>query len=264
VGEDRDILYEQDGDVVILTVNRPERRNAMGLRALAEIVECYERIKADKSVRAIVFTGAGTEAFCVGMDLRETAERGGVEKGRDISEDVREAMGAGPIRYDLWLPFIVAVNGVCAGRGLHYVGDADIVIASETASFTDTHVSVGQVSILEPATLIPRIGLGNMLQMVVLGRHHRIDAQEALRIHLVNEVVPPEQLLPRAVEVAHLAARNSPAAIEASKRGVWRAVMGEMEHIQYGWDLLRAHWQHPDSIEGPRAFTEKRPPVWTT
>src|SRR5262249_3926556 len=156
-----------------------------------------------------------------------------------------------------------AVNGVCTGAGLHFVADADVVIASSSASFLDTHVSVGQVTAIEPITLLPRIGLGNALRMTVLGRHGRMGADEALRISLVDEVVEPERLLDRAVEVAEQAATGAPAAIEASKPAVRGALERPMaEAMQHGWELLLAHREHPDSHEGPIAFAEKRAPKW--
>src|SRR5207244_261801 len=120
----------------------------------------------------------------------------------------------------VWLPTIVAVNGVCVGGGLHFVADADVVIASTNASFIDTHVSVGQVTALEPIQLLPRIGLGNALRLAVLGRRGRIGAEDALRISLVDEIVEPEQLLPRATALAEIAASGSPGAIEKSKRAI--------------------------------------------
>ena len=145
------------------------------------------------------------------MDLKAFAERGGP---RPVKADVHEELRLTPLHCDVWLPTIVAVNGVCTGSGLHFVADADVVVASTTASFLDTHVSVGQVAAVEPITLLPRIGLGNTLRLTVLGRHGRIAADEALRISLVDEVVEPERLLDRAVELAEQAATGSPAAIE--------------------------------------------------
>ena len=129
------------------------------------------------------------------MDLQAFAERGGP---RPVKADVHEELRVTPLHCDVWLPTIVAVNGVCTGSGLHFVADADIVVASTTASFLDNHVSVGQVAAIEPITLLPRIGLGNALRMTVLGKHGRLNADEALRIWLVDEVVEPEQLLERA------------------------------------------------------------------
>ncbi len=164
----------------------------------------------------------------------------------------------------MWLPTIIAVNGVCAGGGLHFIADADIVIASADASFVDPHVSVGQVSALEPISLAPRMGLGNALRFAVMGRAGRMDAHEALRVSLVDEVVPAERLMQRAVEIGEAAAQGSPAAIEITKRAVWASLELPFEEaMQQGWEMLVAHRSHPDALEGPAAFVEKRAPKWT-
>jgi enoyl-CoA hydratase/carnithine racemase len=152
---------------------------------------------------------------------------------------------------------------VVAGGGLHFLADADVVIASEDASFVDPHVSVGQVSALEPISLAPRMGLGNALRFAVLGRAGRMGADEALRVSLVDEVVTADRLMPRAIELAEAAAQGSPAAIEITKRAVWAALdLPFGEAMQQGWEMLVAHRSHPDALEGPAAFVDKRAPNW--
>ena len=255
-----ELLVERHGPVLVVTVNRPERMNALNQAVHDGLRETWTSLKTDRSVRAIVITGAGERAFCTGMDLQDHAARGGP---RESKANVHDELRQTPLNCDVWLPTIVAVNGVCVGGGFHFVADADVVVASSAASFIDTHVSVGQVTALEPISLLPRIGLGNALRLTVLGRKGRIGAEDALRISLVDEVVAPEKLMERAVELAEIAASGSPAAVEASKRAVWAALDRPMaEAMQFGWELLLAHRQHPDSIEGPRAFAEKREPVW--
>lgn len=255
-----ELNVERHGRVLVVTIDRQERMNALSQEVYDGLLETWTSLKGDSGTRAIVVTGAGSRAFCTGMDLQAFAERGGP---RPVKADVHEELRVTPLHCDVWLPTIVAVNGVCTGSGLHFIADADIVVASSTASFVDTHVSVGQVAAIEPITLLPRIGLGNALRFTVLGKHGRISAEEALRISLVDEVVEPERLLERAVELAELAASGSPAAIEASKRAVRGALERPMsEAMQAGWELLLAHRQHPDSVEGPTAFAEKREPKW--
>ena len=255
-----ELKVERHGPVLVVTIDRQERMNALSQQVYDDLLETWTSLKADREIRAIVITGAGSRAFCTGMDLQAFAERGGP---RPVKADVHEELRTTPLECDLWLPTIVAVNGVCTGAGLHFVADADIVIASETATFLDTHVSVGQVTALEPITLLPRIGLGNALRFAVLGRHGRVSAEEALRISLVDEVVEPERLFDRAVELGELVATGSPAAIEASKRAIRGALELPMaEAMQRGWELLLAHREHPDSNEGPAAFVEKREPKW--
>jgi enoyl-CoA hydratase/carnithine racemase len=255
-----ELQVERHGRVLVVTIDRQGRMNALSQEVHDDLLATWTGLASDPSVRAIVITGAGDRAFCTGMDLKAFAERGGP---RPVKDDVHEELRVTPLHCDVWLPTIVAVNGVCTGAGLHFIADADVVVASTTASFLDTHVSVGQVTAIEPITLLPRIGLGNALRMAVLGRHCRVGAEEALRISLVDEVVEPERLLDRAIELAEQAATGSPAAIESSKR----AIRGALERpisdaMQHGWKLLLAHREHPDSNEGPIAFAEKREPRW--
>jgi len=254
------LRVERRGRVLVVTVDRPERMNAFNQEVLDGLLETWTSLADDRSVGAIVVTGAGDRAFCTGMDLKGFVERGGPSP---IKPNVHEELRVTPLHCDIWMPTVVAVNGVCTGAGLHFIADADIVVAASTATFLDTHVSVGQVTAIEPITLLPRIGLGNVLRFTVLGRHGRIGADEALRIGLVDEVVEPGDLQARALELADLAATGSPAAIEASKRAIRDALELPMrDAMQRGWDRLLAHRDHPDSAEGPRAFAEKREAKW--
>jgi len=255
-----DLRVERRGRVLVVTIDRQERMNALSQQVHDGLRETWASLDGDDTIRSIVITGAGSRAFCTGMDLQAFAERGGP---RPAKADVHEELRLTPLHCDVWLPTIVAVNGVCTGSGLHFVADADVVIASTAASFLDTHVSVGQVTAIEPITLLARIGLGNALRLAVLGRHGRMSAEEALRISLVDEVVEPDGLLARAVELAELAATGSPAAIEASKRAIRGALERPMaEALQEGWERLLGHREHPDCFEGPQAFVEKREPRW--
>jgi enoyl-CoA hydratase/carnithine racemase len=255
-----ELRVERQGSVLVTTIDRQERMNALSQEVHEGFAAAWASAQDDRGVRAIVITGAGDRAFCTGMDLKAFAERGGP---RPVKDDVHEELRLTPLQCDCWLPTIVAVNGVCTGAGLHFIADADVVLASSTATFLDTHVSVGQVTALEPISLLPRIGLGNALRLAVLGRGGRIDVAEALRISLVDEVVEPDHLLERALARAEVAASGSPAAVEASKRAIRGALERPMaDAMQHGWELLLAHREHPDSDEGPMAFAEKREPRW--
>ena len=255
-----DLRVERQGAVLVVTIDREHRMNALSESIHDGLHQTWMSLHGDQSVRAIVITGAGERAFCTGMDLQDFAERGGPRPAKErVSDELRQT----PLSCDVWLPTIVAVNGVCTGAGFHFLADADVVIASTTASFVDTHVTVGQVAALEPVSLLPRIGLGNALRLTVLGRQGRIGPAEALRISLVDEVVDADQLESRGIALAHIAASGSPQALIASKKAIRGALERPMsEAMQYGWELLLAHRQHPDSQEGPIAFTEKREPNW--
>ncbi len=125
----------------------------------------------------------------------------------------------------VWKPVIAAVNGVCAGGGLHFVADADIVIAASDATFLDPHVSVGQVTAYEAIGLVRKMPVEAMMRMALIGRHERMSAQRAYELGMVSQVVdPPEQLRDEAQELAEKIARNSPAAMAATKRALWGAL----------------------------------------
>jgi enoyl-CoA hydratase/carnithine racemase len=164
----------------------------------------------------------------------------------------------------VWKPTIAAVNGLVNGAGHHLVVDADIVVASTNAAFMDTHVNVGMVGAIENIGLAKRLPLGSALRMTLQGRTYRMTAERAYQLGYVDELVAPDQLLPTARQIADDIAANSPHAVSLSQQAVWSSVeMPYSQAVEYGWALLRMHWQHPDFKEGPRAFAEKRPPEWT-
>ena len=249
-------LVDHTEHVLTVTLNRPEQRNAFDDPMRRELRDFWISTKGDRSVRCVVLTGAG-KGFCAGADMGSLdAERSPLGDG--IDDEIAFLPGR-----HLDVPVIVAVNGVCAGGGLHYVADADIVIASETAWFTDPHVGVGQVSGIEAPSLGLRVPVSMLARLVLLGRHERWDAAQALSLGLVTEVLPPDQLLPRAQELARWIAEASPEAVRRS-RGVYRRFEESVvsDAMADGWDWVERHWAHPDADEGPRAFIERRDPRW--
>jgi (E)-benzylidenesuccinyl-CoA hydratase len=257
-----ELLVERDGPVLTVTINREDRLNALTDEVHRALPETWQAVKRDPSIRAIIITGAGTRAFCTGMDMQQNVARGG-HRQRENDKFVRDSLKMTPLQNDVWVPTIVAVNGMCVAGGLHFVCDADVVIASSNASFFDTHAHIGQVAALEPIGLLPRIGLSNALRMITLGKEGRLSAEDALRISLVSEVVAADDLLARARELAGAAVKVSPMTYELSKRVVWGAIEGPLwDALQRSWGVLKAHQSHPDCFEGPRAFAEKREPRW--
>jgi E-phenylitaconyl-CoA hydratase len=255
------LIREIDGHILHVTLNRPDRLNAVDRPMRAELVAFWESVKRRADLRCVVVTGAGSRAFCVGMDLKSLVDDGGFP---EVPEKLADHVGINPLRHQVWTPLVVAVNGVCTGAGLQLVADADYVIASTNASFLDTHVSVGQVSALEPIALVPRIGVGRVLRMCLLGKNGRIGAQEALGIGLADELVAPEDLADRSLELARQFSAVSPNAARFTKQAIrMSSELPQSEAEQYGWDLLRRHRDHPDAMEGPRAFVERRPPRWS-
>ena len=164
----------------------------------------------------------------------------------------------------MWKPVIAAVNGVCAGGGLHFVADADIVIASSNATFIDPHVSIGQVAASEDIALVQKSPAEAIMRMALVGRHERLTAERARQLGILSEVVdPPERLPAVAQELAEKIARNSPAAMRATKQALWGALeLGLTDACRAGAAELVSMWGHPDQTEGPLAFAEKREPRW--
>jgi len=250
------ILVEQSGHVLTVTLHRPAQRNAFDNPMRRELGELWTEVAGNRSVRCIVLTGAGT-GFCAGADMG-FLDGAKIPLGHGLEDELTFLPGR-----RLEVPVIVAVNGVCAGGGLHFVADADIVIASDAAWFTDPHVGVGQVSGIEAPSLGLRVPVSMLARLVLLGRHERWDAQQALQLGMVSEVLAPAALLPRAHELAAWIAEASPAAVRRS-RAVYRRFEESVvnDAMAEGLDAVQSHWEHPDADEGPRAFGEKRPPVW--
>jgi enoyl-CoA hydratase len=159
---------------------------------------------------------------------------------------------------------ITAVNGICAGGGFHWIADSDIVLAAADAQFFDPHVSIGQVVAIEAIGLMKRMPVEAVMRMAFVGRYERMSAARAYELGMVSEVVdPPDRLRAAAQELAEKVARNSPAAMAATKRALWGALeLGLTDACRAGARELVSMWGHPDQEEGPRAFAEKREPHW--
>jgi enoyl-CoA hydratase/carnithine racemase len=251
------VLTEDAGDGVLLVrLNRPERLNALSADLMAELDATWEAVARREDLRCLVITGNG-RGFCSGADAGFLAgER--APRGPGVWGELSFIPGH---RVDI--PIVVAVNGVCAGGGLHFVADADIVLASASATFLDPHVSVGQVSGIEPPSLTLRLPYGVIARMALMGTAERLSAQRAYELGLVSEIVEDERLVPRALEIAAAVAAGSPAAVRATRRALRAQSAALCEpYMEAGWDAVRAHWGHPDVVEGPTAFAERRPPRW--
>jgi enoyl-CoA hydratase/carnithine racemase len=252
------------GDVGWLVFNRPERRNAMNNAMRDELRAAWTELAADPRVRVIVNAGRGRD-FQTGADVAELATDGeGMERYRDSVTRFDLGFTAWQLKIDK--PVIAAVNGICAGGGLHFVAEADIVLAASDASFTDPHVSVGQVSAIETIALLRKIPAEAVFRMALVGRHERMSAARAYELGMVSEVVdPPERLHDAAQDLAEKIARNSPAALRATKRALWGALeQGLTDACKAGAAELVGLWGHPDQLEGPAAFAQHREPIWKT
>jgi enoyl-CoA hydratase len=256
------LKVERHGRVGWLVFARPDQLNAMNSTMRDELADAWTELDADPAVRVIVHTGEG-RAFQTGVDLAELSSDGlGMER-------YRASVEAWDLHFTAWhqqvaKPVITAVNGICAGGGFHWVADADIVLAASDAQFFDPHVSVGQAATMEMIALARKIPFEAVMRMALVGRHERMSARRAYELGMVSEVIdPPGRLREAAQELAETIARNSPAALAATKRALWGALeQGLTDACRAGAAELVALWGHPDQAEGPRAFAERREPEW--
>jgi E-phenylitaconyl-CoA hydratase len=249
----QNILFEVTDHVATITLNRPERLNATDDTSRRELGEAWALVRDDPDVRVAIITGAGERAFTVGQDIRATSEKG-----------IKNKVPGSRLHHDVWKPVICAVNGMVVGGGLHQVADADLVIAADHAVFFDTHCRVGNVFAMEPVALLRRMPLAMVMQMALLPDSGRISAERALEIGLVNEVLPKEQLMPRAREMAAEIAALSPGTVQASIKAMWASLdVGLTPAFDVAYRFVLQHQlTHPDYHEGMRAFAEKRAPQW--
>ena len=211
-----------DGPVGWLVFNRPEAGNAIDARMFVELEAAWAELEADTSVRAIVNTGNG-DSFQTGLDMKQLSTDPGAL--RASSRQTRDFA----LRMTSWhcgvtKPVVAAINGTCAGGGLHFVADADIVIAAEDATFLDPHVSVGQVSAFETIGLLKKAPMESVTRMALMGVHERLSAARAHQLGIVSEVVAAEELRDRADAVARRLAEHDPAALRTVKRALWSAL----------------------------------------
>ncbi len=256
------VVYERRDGIAFIRIDRPDRGNSLA-PAMQEIFRAiWAEVRDDSEIRVAIVTATGERHFCTGFDVGEASgdAADAVFNNRPLAESVHWS----PHQTRVWKPVICAVQGLCVGGGLHFVVDSDIVVASENAAFMDTHVNVGMVGALENIGLARRLPLGTALRMTLQGRDYRLPAQRAYELGLVDELVAtPGDVLPAAEAIARSILKNSPQALSLSKQAVWGGLeRGYRDSLEHGWGLLRLHWAHPDFVEGPRAFTEKREPRW--
>lgn len=255
------LIVEKSDGIGWLILNRPDAGNAFDARMLDELETAWSDLDADPRVRVIVNTANG-KSFCTGMDVVQVArDRDAMRKHSRRTRDA--ALKISSWHCDVWKPVIAAVNGVCAGGGLHLVADADIVIAAEAASFVDPHVSIGQAVAYEAITLLRKSPMEAITRMALSGRGERISARRAYELGIVSEVVAGDMLRTAANALAASVAANSPTALRASKRALWRSLevglSAARKEAAAEIDRLAGH---PDQDEGARAWLEKRRPNW--
>jgi len=259
--EDVLVQVTEEGHVMVVTINRPEVRNAVNGSVHVRVSAALERANRDPSIRAIIITGAGEDAFCAGADLKAIA------RGENpLTDDpVQAARGfCGIVSHETDKPLIAAVNGIAMGGGAEIVLACDLAIAAETASFALPEVKRGLFAggggVFRLQRQIPA-----KVAMEMLFTGDPITAQRAFELGLVNKIVPQAQVLDAALELARRIAKNAPLGVQASKRITRGAINGTTDDAFY-WQLIQGETDRlmssEDALEGPRAFAEKRNPVW--
>jgi crotonobetainyl-CoA hydratase len=258
------ITYEVTDHIAVITLNRPEAMNAMNTPLADAIGNALETAVADADVRAIVLTGTG-RAFCAGADLKE------ISAGRTVDPTVKEWGFGGVAQHWVPKPVIAAVNGVAFGGGCEIVLSCDIVVAGETAKLGLPEVKVGLFAAAGGVVRLQRqVPLKIALQLVLTG--DPIDAATAASWGLVNEVVPPEQVLHRAIELAGRIAANAPLSVRYSKQLLhatssagsdWNPKWTGVDPWAANAAAMEVVFASADAVEGSSAFAEKRTPMWS-
>jgi enoyl-CoA hydratase len=265
MGGTEHLTVERVGATLVLTLNRPEAKNALSLPMLVGLYDGWLAADADDAVRSVVLTGAGG-TFCAGMDLKALASDDGAMAGQEYRDRMKEDPD---LHWKAMLrhhrprkPVIAAVEGYCVAGGTEILQGTDIRVAGESATLGLFEVRRALFPIGGSTVRLPRqIPRTHALEMLLTGRPY--SAAEAKEIGLIGHVVPDGTALQRALEIAELINANGPLAVEAVKASVYdTAEMTEAEGLRHelacGWPIFAT----ADAKEGPRAFAEKRPPVY--
>jgi enoyl-CoA hydratase/carnithine racemase len=256
------LLYEVKDGVATLTLNRPERLNALGDTLRDDLQDAVTRASEDPDVRVMIVTGAG-KGFCSGGDVKAMSERKESGSGRPLMEKVApgrdrtvQALRDSP------KPVIAAVNGAAAGAGMNLALCCDLRLASTTAKFSQAFVRRGLHPDWGGTYFLPRVvGTAKACELIFTGEI--IDAQEALRLGIVTAVHPPEELLPAAHALARKIADGPPIAIRLAKRSIYHNLDCDLRQaLEFETFAQNICFDTEDAAEGIKAFVEKRPPAF--
>ena len=256
------VLYEKKGNIAYITVNRPEALNAISSEVLRELAKAWTNVRDDSDVRVAIVTGAGDRAFSAGADLKEIAkwQMQPEEEKQSFADNWPDAY---PMRgMEVWKPFIAAINGIATGGGLELAMACDMRIAVDTARLGLMETKQSLMPGWGGTQRLPRlVPFGKALEILITGDF--VEAEEALRIGLVNKVVPKDQLMTAAEELAVRICENGPLAVQAVKEAAYRGVRMTLdEGLKLESLMIQNLFQTDDSKEGPLAFAEKRKPVF--
>ena len=245
-----------------VTLDRPEVLNAFNDQMRSEIRSTWRALRTMDEARVVVVAATGDKAFCVGVDrsdplvaLEGTGDKLYGTSNNYMYDDPGDDIG--PKACDLWKPVITAVNGICCAGAFYLVAESDIVIAAEDATFFDPHVTYGMAAVYEPMKLVPRMPLGEVLRLALVGNHERMTAQTAQRVGLVSEVVPLAELQDAADRLARIIASQPPDAVQGTLRAIWAASdMGRLDALAMAPSILTTGTSVDALAEGQATFSE--------
>lgn len=253
------LLIKREGGILVATLNRPEKMNAINKDFLDGLKSLLDVLETDKSIRVVILTASGEKAFCVGADLKE---RQGMNE-KDILTRMDFVRLLYPRIEKLGIPFICAINGMALGGGLELALTCDLRVAAENATLGFPEVDLAIIPGNGGTQRLSRVvGLSKALELILLAK--KLTAQEALQIGLVNHVAPVGQALPYALRLAGKMLEAGPKALRMAKMAIRGGIERNMEHgLQYELDCYKSVLYSKDRTEGLKAFAEKRKPLYT-
>ena len=269
------ITYRASDGVAWVTLNRPDVFNAFNATMQLELRTVWRWLRRDDGIRAVVLTGSGDKAFCTGIDRNEvlgddraeSAPGGGDPDPASGPEPIHVGSGTTPFMFDdpgenigpksndLWKPVVAAVNGMACGGAFYMLGEVDIIVAADHATFFDPHVSYGMAAGYEPLHLLPKMPFGEILRITLLGNAERMSAARAHQIGFVSEVCPAAELHERAGWVAAQIAAAPSLAVQGSLRALWAGrELSRGQALDLGWAFVGLGTDQESLAEGQRAF----------
>lgn len=249
------IRYAAADGVATITLDRPDRHNAFTSVMCEEMAATWAHVRDDREVRAVVLTAAGDKAFCTGID-RDEVPAGEGEYAFDPLTYVDPGRRLGPRANECWKPVVAAVNGMACGGAFYLLGEVDIIVAADHATFFDPHVTYGMPAVFEPTLMLHRMPFGEVLRMTLMGNHERISAARALEIGLATEVVSGPDLAAAAHRIASAIASQPPTAVQASLRALWAALeVSRSQMLEMGSTFLNLAMSAEALAEGQATFS---------
>ena len=258
------IAYRADGGVAWVTLNRPHVLNAFDSVMQRELQTVWRALRGDDDVRCVILDAAGERAFCTGID-RDEALGSAPTVGSQGSAMHFDDPGAflGPKSNDLWKPVVAAVHGIACGGAFYMLGEVDIIIASDDATFFDPHVTYGMAAVFESVHMLQKLPLGELLRMQLLGAHERMSAARAHQVGMVSEVVSRDELGAAAERVARTIASQPALAVQATLRAIWTAQeLSRRQALEQGFAYIATGTSRESLDEGQRAFTSGERVEW--